>query len=320
MRERIQWLYYWGRWKINFLYKQVMKRDFFNYEKKYGKNRFVSGEDGNLLLKQKILSGEPFAFCRFGMSEIDYVVNCKKDELWGTDSFKNQLDVKNMFELYPDDGGLGLKRFAEIMNHACETADFIGVWTSKWMGDYYTTTIKNVKEKKIGSAIMGEPYYFKEPWSEALANKKVLIINPFVDIIKEQYLNNRERLFKDKNILPKFELLTLKSIWFDSAGKDPRFNSWFEVYDYIFEEAMKKDFDIALLGCGTFGFPLAARFKEAGKQAIHIGGAAQILFGVMGKRWENMDQFKEFFNEYWVRPEKPQIDLNYKKLDNACYW
>ena len=45
---------------------------------------------------------------------------------------------------------------------------------------------------------------------------------------------------------------------------------------------MKFDFDVALIGCGAYGFPLAAKLKTAGKQAIHLGGVLQALFGIKG--------------------------------------
>lgn len=49
------------------------------------------------------------------------------------------------------------------------------------------------------------------------------------------------------------------------------------------------DYDIVLLGCGAYGFPLAAYAKRRGKQAIHMGGSLQLLFGIKGKRWEDQN-------------------------------
>lgn len=43
-------------------------------------------------------------------------------------------------------------------------------------------------------------------------------------------------------------------------------------------EALKFDFDVAIIGCEAYGFPLAARLKRAGKIVVHMGGATQILF------------------------------------------
>ena len=53
--------------------------------------------------------------------------------------------------------------------------------------------------------------------------------------------------------------------------------------NYMFDEAMKKNFDVAIIGCGAYGFPLAAKLKQAGKIVIHLGGATQLLFGIIGR-------------------------------------
>ena len=60
---------------------------------------------------------------------------------------------------------------------------------------------------------------------------------------------------------------------------------------------------IALIGCGAYGLPLAAHVKRINKQAIHMGGALQILFGIKGKRWDNHPTIGNLYNEYWVRPK-----------------
>lgn len=73
------------------------------------------------------------------------------------------------------------------------------------------------------------------------------------------------------------------------------------------KESDKKDFEIAILGCGAYGFPLAAYIKSIGKKAVHVGGTAQLIYGIKGKRWEKRD----FINDAWVSP-RPE--------ESGCYW
>ena len=320
MKKKFIWIYYDIRWRMNIFYRNRIHKNLFNLRKKYGKNRFILGEEANGKIKEMILSNKPFACCRFGISEFNYVIQHDKDEIWEKNSLANMDEVREMFQLFPNDKGSGISKFAGIMREACNNADFLGVWPYTVMGDYYVSTIEDIQKKVVASALLVEPYYYDEPWSEALRGKKVLVISPFDDEIMKQYKTNRDRLFLNKKVLPEFELVTLKAVWFDAAGKDPRFTTWFDVYDYLYEEAMKLDFDIALLGCGTFGFPLASRFKAAGKQAIHMGGALQLLFGIIGKRWEENENVNCFFNDFWIHPEKPKMELNYTHLDEGCYW
>ena len=90
----------------------------------------------------------------------------------------------------------------------------------------------------------------------------------------------------------------------------------------MYNEAMKMDFDIAIIGCGAYGMPLAAKLKQAGKQAIHLGGATQLLFGIKGKRWvENYpSKIATLFNDAWVYPDEIEVPQAAKVVEGGCYW
>ena len=84
------------------------------------------------------------------------------------------------------------------------------------------------------------------------------------------------------------------------------------------------DYDIALIGCGAYGFNLAAHAKRMGKKGFHLGGVLQVLFGIIGKRWENPKQgngvYLKLLNNHWVRPmdsEKPKQSF---LVENNTYW
>ena len=168
-----------------------------------------------------------------------------------------------------------------------------------------------------------EPWSSPEkPWSAALRGKKVLIIHPFTDTIQSQY-QKRQEIFPGTDILPEFELKTLKAVQTVAGEKDDRFATWFDALDWMYEEALKIDFDVAIIGCGAYGFPLAAKLKEAGKQAIHLAGATQLMFGIKGKRWEENDAFayvQKFFNDAWVYPSDKDRPKQASKVENGCYW
>ena len=84
------------------------------------------------------------------------------------------------------------------------------------------------------------------------------------------------------------------------------------------KEISKIEFDIAILGCGAYGFPLAAYIKRKGKKAVHLGGSTQLLFGIFGKRWET--SHFSLINKYWVRPAEDERPKNYKSIEDGCYW
>ena len=90
----------------------------------------------------------------------------------------------------------------------------------------------------------------------------------------------------------------------------------------MIEECKKMEFDVAIIGCGAYGYPLAAEIKRMGKVAIHLGGATQILFGIIGNRWEkdHPEFCRKFVNDAWVRPMDKEKIQNAGSVENACYW
>ena len=146
----------------------------------------------------------------------------------------------------------------------------------------------------------------------------MLIIHPFEESIKSQY-SKREILFADKNVLPQFELSTLKAVQ-SVAGVKTICGDWFEALDSMKEKMCKIDFDIAIIGCGAYGFNLAAHVRRSGKKVVHLGGAAQILFGIKGKKWDNHPVISRLYNECWRYPLPDEIPENYQKVEKGCCW
>ncbi|MCD7883766.1 MAG: hypothetical protein LUI87_08725 [Lachnospiraceae bacterium] len=80
------------------------------------------------------------------------------------------------------------------------------------------------------------------------------------------------------------------------------------------------DFDVAIIGAGAYGLPLAAYCKERGAQAIQMSGATQILFGIKGKRWDDHPFISSLYNEYWVRPNESETPPLKQKVEGGSYW
>ena len=85
------------------------------------------------------------------------------------------------------------------------------------------------------------------------------------------------------------------------------------------DEIKKIDFDIAFLGCGAYGLPLASYIKSLGKQALHTGGSTQLLFAIKGRRWEG-DGARVFKEDFWVYPSLDERPKDYLLVEGGCYW
>ena len=145
-----------------------------------------------------------------------------------------------------------------------------------------------------------------------------MVIHPFEESIRKQYLK-RELLFSGTEVFPEFEIKTIKAVQ-SAAGNSVEFKSWVEAFDAMKAQMDQIDFDIALIGAGAYGLPLAAHAKTLGKQAVHMGGALQILFGIKGGRWDENPEINCFYNEHWTRPLPEETPAQSGQVEEGCYW
>jgi len=269
------------------------------------------GQSASDKIYESLVSKEPVMICRLGNTEAS-----KLKEMSLVLDNKVEYD-NNRFEIIRVYSGFfpitfeNMKKFHVRMFKDIKLIDILGCWSPEelFFKKYLT------KAKKIPLVDL-EPWYHSNPWSRALGGKKVLVIHPFESTIKSQY-KKRDKLFADQNVLPKFTLKTLKAVQ-SLGGDSDEFSDWFDALKSMEKKISSIDFDIAIIGCGAYGLPLAAHVKRMGKKAVHMGGATQLLFGIKGKRWEDSN-FK-FINEHWVRPLEEEKPKNHKQVENSCYW
>ena len=288
----------------------------------------ISRTDTNKMIFNLIKSDEPFMVGRFGLTEVDTLIHydnfskmnsLEKLHEWSLTLrypfSKNCIlnDIHRQSGFYPVTKK-NIALFKEEMISSMKRVDLLASWVK---GECrYQKYLPNTQVCKLDFI---EPYLSENPWSEALEGLKVLIIHPSTDSIYDQYNQNRCNIFRDQKVLPKFELKLIKAPY-TLPGESDDSSDWFEILDALTEETYQTDFDIALIGCGAYGFPLASRIKKLGKKSIHLGGATQIMFGIKGKRWDQRPVFMNLYNEFWKYPsinEKPQ---GYFGIDRGCYW
>lgn len=153
---------------------------------------------------------------------------------------------------------LNLEKFGELMIEDSKHVDILGSWRIE------ERRLIDINKVKTIQLLLLEPYHAKHPWSRVLKGKKVLVIHPFAETIQHQYEQKRTLLFKNPDVLPEFQLETIKAV--QSLGGQSPFNTWFDALEYMKDEIDKRDYDIALIGCGAYGFPLAAHVKRTGKK------------------------------------------------------
>lgn len=301
------------------VYRKVSGKGMPRVEKgRFGGRKQIPLDESSEYLIKKIESNKPFFAGRYGSIEAEYMYSALRadkscESIQITKSMRNLGDNCGFFPINED----SIRMFSNIMVDATSKIDFVAQTNLdmlSWFLKYYLSS-----DAVISHFRSLDFYRFEHPYTRALAGKKVLVIHPFVDSIEKQYKHS-ETLFSNPDILPKFELQTLKAVQTIAGNRDPRFKTWFEGLDYMTEECAKRDFDIAIIGCGAYGFPLAARIKDMGKQALHLGGVTQILFGVWGSRWNLEPDAARYKNEYWISPTEQERPKGSERIEGGCYW
>lgn len=274
-------------------------------------SQILSPEEGDSAIKQKIQENSPFMATRFGANEINYAYRAFHGLRI---PFKFRKSIANT-GFFPINDEKLLEKFSEFYLTSAAGSDILGVWNSS---EYEGKAVTEFCPDAILTYFTAlEPYHFENPWSAAIKNKKVLVIHPFAKTIEKQYAKHSQ-LFENKDVLPDFELMTFKAE--NTIFGHDKFKNWFEVFDYSCEQISKINFDVAIIGAGSYGLPLASFIKKTGKQAVHVAGATQLLFGIKGSRWDKDKMISKFYNKYWVRPSAEETPAECKKIEKGCYW
>lgn len=286
----------------------------------------VSGQAASDLIRRHLTDDRPAMISRIGIVESNAVMNYlgakagRKPSLanhWGfiTGRFHSYGWEEDTFVSMPNNAGFfpatveALSGFAERMLADVPLIDVLG--TCYRQEYFWSEQLKNAVKVPLPDL---EPHVHPDPWSTALEGRKVLVVHPYEASIRSQY-EKRELLFKDRRFLPDFELKTVKAVQTIANTPSP-FPDWFHALDHMKEQIDRTDYDIAIIGAGAYGLPLAAHIKRQGKKAVHLGGSTQFMFGIIGKRWEG----HPLINEHWVRPLEEETPKQAAMVEGGCYW
>lgn len=298
-------------------------------------------EEGGEMIFNILSEDKPCMIARYGANELNCIINyleikygdhnvLKNIKGESHDWWWNEGMICNMYNnagFFPTTDEY-LSQFSEMMLEDSKIVDMLAIFPPIKrniikMKPYVPTGVSYFPMASYDSFLL------KNPWTRILEGKRVLVIHPFAELIERQY-SKHHLLFETQDVLPDFYLITLKSVQSIGGVTEQGYSNWFEGLEWMKNEIEKQSFDIALIGCGAYGFPLAAHAKRTGHQAVHIGGSLQLLFGIKGKRWEDPRYGIKYGipegtysnilnNPAWVRPDQYRTNES-NKVEDACYW
>lgn len=282
------------------------------FSMKYRGLTILSAEAGNDAIAAAIAAGAPYMAARCGATEMrtaaDYLQN-------GGGGFaeKTREDIRNLSGVFPTDDAV-LAKFCRTYIDCAHTADLLALWNVGAEREVVRGCGPATCYTRLRAL---EPYYHPHPWSAALAGKRVLVVHPFKTTIERQYAHRAE-LFPGTDILPQFADLRIVQAVQGLAGADTGYASWFDALAAMEQQMDAAPYDVAIIGAGAYGLPLAAHAHDTGHAAIQMSGALQLLFGIRGKRWDDHPIISKLYNDAWVRPEETLAHK--EKVEGGSYW
>ncbi len=280
-----------------------------------GVARYHTAKEGNDELRRRILSGEPFMAARFGLFELQAIAETR---YFARPKSGTLQYLCNNAGFFPEDKSL-LARFCDVYEAAGRHIDVFCAWLFRhgmWASEHRAYSELCPRAYLTDIRVM-DSFLYEPPWTSALEGRKVLVVHPFAKTIRAQY-ERRAKLFRRPDVLPQFGSLEVIGAVQSSGGARPSYATWFDALKFMEGEVAQHDFDVALIGAGAYGFPLAGFVKSLGRQGIHMGGVTQLLFGIIGKRWESW--YPWLFNDYWVRPSESETPPEASRIEGGCYW
>ena len=230
--------------------------------------------------------------------------------------------------IFPTDPAF-LKKFAdEFVDHLCNL-DIIGLF-------------EGPREKEIidGLRLRGKliPYRLTEPdqsfpdnptqcYLPLFQNKKILLVSPFAKLLKERAnANTFEKVWSStgKKWFGPADISTVEFpySYFTETDTHRQFGNVLNLFKAICDKIGNEEFDVALIGAGALGIPIASYVKNMGRMGISLGGHLQVIFGVAGERWKRDPYYREkLINGSWI--DMPvEYRPNNKELvsDTGAYW
>lgn len=297
------------------------------YDKKNSFKDISSDENYDSKIRKDIGDKKPFMLGRLGNTELQIL----KEYVEKKNGLRNGYTKFWLDYFYTTSGFFSkdnnrvdedIDKYVEISLNAIKNCDYHAYWGGKELAEGLGLLLKKFKNRKSVDMLWDDmiaPNIGKKEncWISDLENKKVLVISPYSETIKKQY-KIKENLYCELQTLPDFELITYQSLE-TQLGNNCGFTNWFEAYNHLKENIKQIDFDIALICCGAYGYPLASDIKNMGKQSIELCSYLPNWFGIKIKRYATCYNVNKYWNSSWTYPlETPPKDSN--KIENNCYW
>jgi len=179
-----------------------------------------------------------------------------------------------------------------------------------FMGHDHMDIYKILKQKKIPfitrDGLDIYQYIYSDPWTLQLRGKRILIVAPFIDQLKERV--GKKEIY-NFDFFPDCKFTLLAS---PRSFKNSETNEFQKETEQLANKilAVRDQFDVALLACNGFSGMMGDYIKRLGKNAITVGNLLYLWFGVYTKNdlKYRSDIIKLNINKHWCQLDAKESD------------
>lgn len=275
-----------------------------------------------LLKKKHQFDSEYFSIYRNGGCEIDFCFKRREDNTTQPSLYISigpgiYFENEESMDRYVND-------YFEMITHF----SLLGVWsayeTKERMQIYEENHIKLIN----ATGDLVEPYFFfhkeVQVLRKILKGKRILIVCSHERSIQQQ-IPKVDEIFAPFKIFEDCTFITIKPPM--TVGGNHENRDWTHHLESFYErlDPLRDEFDIALIAAGGYGFHITDYiYTTLKKSSIYVGGALQLYFGIMGKRWKSWftkESFTYFPNDSWLEsPLEEDVPPNTNNVEGSCYW
>jgi hypothetical protein len=155
-------------------------------------------------------------------------------------------------------------------------------------------------------------------------DKRILLVTSPADLLAERATKETFEAVWRKTVKPWFYPASVEALSFPYGWAPETMEQYGDsigLFQSVAERMASREFDIALIAAGGLGIPIASEVKRLGKVGLSLGGHLQVLFGVIGKRWrEREDWSRAYVNPTWIDMPDPRAGWTAQGADNGAYW
>jgi hypothetical protein len=154
-----------------------------------------------------------------------------------------------------------------------------------------------------------------------LRGRRLLLVCPFAELLRERATRETFEAVWRKTGKEWFEPADVEAVELPYGfawATQERYGTALDLLADVRSRVEALSFDVALLAAGPLGVMIAGAVKAQGRVAISLGGHLQALFGVIGRRWRELPEWRrDYFTEAWIdmperyRPDPTETDADY---------